>query len=142
MNTLTMPSLEALANAAKELSNAAREAGDKAGMHAVDKAIYHLTLGLEVVETAGGYLVPSGTRADVVHRVSETHGCNCEAATAGRQCWHAAAVEIIEAAQYLTGATELVAEPADDTPLQPARRNVPRAVSLEKALAEINELYK
>lgn len=137
-----IPSLDTLANTAAHLATAAREADDRAGENALNKAIYHLQSGVAIVATAGGYLVPSGTRADVVHRVSETHGCNCEAATAGRQCWHAAAVEIIEAAQYLTGATELVAEPADDTPLQPARRNVPRAVSLEKALAEINELYK
>jgi len=97
----TLPPITALSRAAAELARVAHEADDKAGENAINKAIYHLESGVQIVATTGGYLVPSGTRAGVIHRVSETHGCNCEAAAAGRQCWHQAAVEVIEAAQYL-----------------------------------------
>lgn len=94
----TLPSIITLSHAAAELVRVAHDADDRAAENAINKAIYHLETGIQVVPTTGGYLVPSGTRAGVIHRVSETHGCNCEAAQAGRQCWHQAAVEIIEAA--------------------------------------------
>lgn len=59
---------------------------------AARKAAYHLGRGLEIVRTASGWLVPSGTRAGVVHHVSRNGQCSCEGAAHGRSCWHREAV--------------------------------------------------
>lgn len=56
---------------------------------AARKAAYQLAQGLRVIAHAGGFLVPSGTRAGVVHFVSADGTCSCEARGA---CWHQAAV--------------------------------------------------
>jgi hypothetical protein len=56
------------------------------------KAAYQLARGLDLVRAAGGYLVPSGTRGSVVHFVSDTGACSCEAGLHGRPCWHVEAV--------------------------------------------------
>lgn len=101
--TNILPPIEALEAAANELATIAQNAGDQAGANALNKAINHLLNGLTITPTVGGFLVPSGTRGGVIHRVSTVYGCNCEAAHKGRQCWHAAAIEIAEyAGQHYT----------------------------------------
>lgn len=136
-----IPSIDTLATYAEQLATAAHEAGDRAGENAVNKAIYQLATGAQIVATAGGYLVPSGTRGGVVHRVSESHGCSCEAAAAGRECWHAAAVAIVEAARPTEPAQPAPPTRPAQAPVQAERRNVPRAVTLETAMREIAELF-
>lgn len=97
-----LPSIEKLATTAANLATVAHEAGDRKAENALNKAIWHLSTGLEVVPTTGGYLVPSGTRGGVIHRVSTDHGCSCEAGIAGVQCWHQACIEIIVASEERT----------------------------------------
>lgn len=80
--------------AAEPTPLAPRSAADRAR----DKAAYHLAQGLRIVETRGAYLVPSGSRGNVIHRVQDGQ-CSCEAAQNGRHCWHVAAVEMVEAEQ-------------------------------------------
>ena len=55
-----------------------------------------------IVRVSGCYLVPSTSRAGVIHRVDDVAGCNCEAGRAGRSCRHAAAIELVEQAQTHT----------------------------------------
>ena len=62
---------------------------------AAAKAAYHLAGGLDIRAWDNAYLVPSGTRGGIVHRVADGV-CSCEAGRAGRPCWHIAAVELIE----------------------------------------------
>lgn len=71
---------------------AARSAADRAR----DKAAYFLAQGLRVVETRGAYLVPSGTRGNVIHRVQDGR-CSCEAGQSGKTCWHVAAIALLDA---------------------------------------------
>ena len=59
------------------------------------KAQYHLGRGLDVVRGAAGWLIPSGSRAGVVHFVSDAGNCSCEAARAGKACWHQEAAHLV-----------------------------------------------
>lgn len=120
---IILPPSDVLATAAAELAQAAHDAGDKANENALNKAAFHLHQGLTIVPTTGGFLMPSGTRSAVVHRISHVYGCNCEASSNGRACWHMAAIEIIEHAQTRVW--------------QP----ITRSVEYERALAEMQELY-
>jgi hypothetical protein len=95
----TLPPLEVLSVAAAELSQAARDAGDRANMHALDKAAMQLHAGCVPVATTGGYLVESRTRGGLVHRVSAVGGCSCESGRNQRPCWHQSLIEILEVAQ-------------------------------------------
>jgi hypothetical protein len=117
---LSLPPIAILASAAAEL---VEETTDRALINALNKAILHLHEGIEITPTAGGYLLPSGTRGGVVHRVSTVHGCSCEAGQKQRQCWHAATLTIIEKAQTR-------AIPMGD-----------RLAARRKALAEMDELF-
>lgn len=99
MATLILPPIDALATAAAELAEQA--AGNKPRQNAINKAVLMLHQGATPTLTAGGILVESRTR-NLVHRVSNLHGCGCEAGQAQRPCWHAALVEIIEEAQIHT----------------------------------------
>jgi hypothetical protein len=129
-NSITLPPAEILAAAAAQLIDAA--AGDASAERAINKALWNLDSGIEIRATAGGFLMPSGTRAGVIHRVSTLHGCGCEAAKAGRTCWHASALAIIEEAQKHT----MPALPAMGDRLAAAR-----SARYQEALAEINELF-
>lgn len=63
------------------------------------KAEYHLAGGLVIRRAPdGAWLVPSGTRGGVIHRVSEQADCSCEAGQAQRPCWHVEAVLLVSAA--------------------------------------------
>jgi hypothetical protein len=123
---LPLPPISLLAETAAELATAAQDAGDTANMHALNKATGQLHAGTVPVVTAGGFLVESRTRGGVVHRVSNVHGCSCEAGRAGRPCWHISLIEIIEVAQ------------------QRALPVVPVAVRIaqrRQALVEMDELF-
>lgn len=57
------------------------------------KAAYYAAQGVAPVPARGGaWLVPSGTRAGIVHLVDRAGRCTCEAGTHGRRCWHVALV--------------------------------------------------
>ena len=104
---------------------AANAAGNTPRINALNRAAYHFaTGGVVLAETFGGFLVTSATRAGTIHRLDNVHGCSCEAAQAGRACWHAAALEIIEDAQRFT------------MPALPRR-----SAAAVKAFAEMDELY-
>ena len=104
---------------------AANAAGNTPRINALNRAAYHFaTGGVALAETFGGFLVTSATRAGTIHRLDNVHGCSCEAAQAGRACWHAAALEIIEDAQRFT------------MPALPRR-----SAAAVKAFAEMDELY-
>lgn len=52
-----------------------------------DKAIWHIANGLHVCRDGADWLIPSGTRAGVIHRIHDGC-CNCESAQSGHPCWH------------------------------------------------------
>ena len=124
-STLTLPPIDVLAAAAGELATAAQDAGDTTNMHALNKAAQHFHDGdIIITPTHGGFLIPSGTRGGIVHRVSNVYGCSCEAGRNRRQCWHMSALEIIELAQTRT------------MPVV-----TPRSQAYEEALAELMECF-
>jgi hypothetical protein len=88
MPHLSLPPLEVIGRAVAELSTEA--GGEASRVKALNKAQYHLAVGhLPIVPTVSGFLVPSGTRAGVIHRVSTANGtCDCEAGSNSRYCWH------------------------------------------------------
>lgn len=88
------PEALALKPAAAEVK-AAQPAARTARERAADKAAYHLAGGLQIRRIAGAYLVPSGTRGGVIHRVDDSGVCSCEAGQHGRACWHVEAVDIV-----------------------------------------------
>src|SRR6476661_9013936 len=96
---ISLPPIVALDQAAAHLVDLASDASHE---RALNKALWNLQAGLEIRATTGGFLMPSGTRAGVIHRISTTFGCNCEAAGKGNVCWHASAIAIIEEAQLHT----------------------------------------
>ena len=97
MQTLQLPPAATLEAAAAELNASAPDVKRRV---AISKALYDLLL-IErpIMAVAGAFLVPSTSRAGVVHRVDHVNGCSCEAGAKGRSCRHAVAIEIIEAAQ-------------------------------------------
>jgi hypothetical protein len=96
MATLSLPPAAALDQALTELT--AASGGEISRVKALRKARFHLA-DLRIVPTATGFLVPSGTRTNIIHEVSFTGGCSCEASGV---CWHQVAVELIEQAQRYT----------------------------------------
>lgn len=97
MLNLILPPMSALNEAAAELVAVAGE--DRATANALNKAIFYLGEGVVVRPTTGGFLIPSGTRAGTIHRISTAYGCGCEAGCKGKPCWHAALIAIVEQAQ-------------------------------------------
>jgi hypothetical protein len=59
---------------------------------AARKALYYQAQGVAPIAQGKGWLVPSASR-NVVHYV-EAGRCSCEAAQAGRECWHVAMVAL------------------------------------------------
>lgn len=122
--TIILPPLEALdAAAATLISQIAPNASVE---RAINKALWHLQSGIEIRSTVGGFLIPSGTRAGVIHRVSTVHGCNCEAAGKGYACWHVQAIHIIEEAQRHT---------------MPSLTMADRLAAARRATALVNDLF-
>lgn len=137
-NSITLPPIEVAQRAAAELAR--ERAGQSSRIHALNKAAYYLALGnTEVVHGFDGFLIASATRANVVHRVSHTDGCGCEAGTNGRPCWHAATVEILERAGRYT-LPRLETAPIQGKPVA-ERIAAARSERFARALAEINELF-
>ena len=124
---IILPPLDLLDQAAAHLIDQA--AGDACASRAINKALWHLQEGLEIRSTVGGFLMPSGTRAGVIHRISTLQGCNCERGNKGGLCWHAAAIAIIEEAQKYT------------RPTMPALALGDRLARARAATAAINELF-
>jgi hypothetical protein len=120
---ISLPPINVLANAADTLATAAQEAGDVANMRALNKAAWHLHNGLTIIPTTNGFLIPSGTRDGVIHRISNVYGCSCEAGAKGKPCWHMSALEVVEYANI--------------TYTPPLTQTVEYA----RALAEMDELY-
>jgi hypothetical protein len=85
--------LAELAAQAEQLAAVKRAA---AVARAARKAAYHLAGGLDIRRAPdGAYLVPSGTRGGVIHRVSaDGQACSCESTG---HCWHLSAVAQVEA---------------------------------------------
>jgi hypothetical protein len=126
MLNLILPPMAALNDASAELVAVAGD--DRAAVNALNKAIWYLGEGLVIRPTSGAFLIPSGTRAGVIHRISHTLGCDCEAGRAGRTCWHIAIIQIVEHAQTR-------AIPMAD------RIAAARRVAREKAEKEMAELF-
>ena len=90
------------------LAHAAEIAQTDAERRALNKAEYNLWLGLSVVTTANGYLVPSGSRDSVIHRVivhaspdgDTDFKCSCEAGQSGKGCWHTMLIGALETTQH------------------------------------------
>lgn len=59
----------------------------------IRKASYQLLQGVKPVRDGKSWLVPSGSRTTVVHRIEDGH-CSCEAGCNNRPCWHLAIVEL------------------------------------------------
>lgn len=118
--TLILPPMAILAESAAAL---VEDAGsNRARANALNKACLALHEGVAPVHSHNGWLIESATRS-IVHRVSSVYGCNCEAGSNGKACWHAALIEIIGHAQM---------------------RRIPlsdRVAAQRKAQAEINELF-
>lgn len=65
------------------------------------KAQYHHLAGVRPRSSGRAWLIPSGTRPGLVHRVALVEGihlCDCEASNNGRSCWHTRLIEAYERA--------------------------------------------
>lgn len=139
--TIILPPADVLAAAAAHLIDQA--AGDTSTERAINKALWNLDSGIEIRSTVGGFLMQSGTRAGVIHRVTNLHGCTCEAARSGKVCWHASALAIIEEAQRHT-MPNLITMPEGDTLDADGMRvkiAKARSAAYAKAVADVNELF-
>ena len=98
---IILPPAEILSATVAELRAAAQ--GDAKRLVALNKAEYDLVvLQPRIARVSGACLVPSTSRAGLIHRVDDVNGCDCEAGRHGRTCRHALALEIIEQAQART----------------------------------------
>jgi hypothetical protein len=120
--SLILPPLAALDAAAATLI----EQANVSQQRALNKALWHLQSGIEIRTTSGAFLIPSGTRNGVIHRISHAFGCNCEASGKGLSCWHIQVMAIIEEAQRHT---------------MPALPPADRLAAARKASAALNELF-
>ena len=67
------------------------------------KALYHRAQGVAPIAHGAGWLVPSGTRAGVIHFVSG-ESCSCEAGAHGRaRCWHRSLVALASGTRQALG---------------------------------------
>ena len=125
--TIILPPAAAVETAVNELRAAA--GSDAKRLAALNKAQYDLLLlQPQILRVSGAYLVPSTTRAGLIHRVADVGGCDCEAGRSGHNCRHAVAIELIEQANMHT---------------MPALATSPDAKrdAYERALAAMNELF-
>jgi hypothetical protein len=95
---ISLPPIELLGAAAAEIADEARTVLDFSTMRATDKAMLQLHEGTAPVVTVGGWLLESRTRPGIVHRLSATFGCSCEAGLNDRVCWHRQLMQIIQRA--------------------------------------------
>ena len=98
--SIILPPAAALEAAAIELNASAPDVKRRI---AISKALYDLLISRPaIVRVSGGYLMPSTSRAGLVHRLDDLNGCDCEAGCNGRSCRHATALELIEHANART----------------------------------------
>lgn len=110
MVKVILPPAAALEAAAAELISSAQDVKRHA---TINKGLYDLlTVEPAIVRISGAFLVPSSSRGGLVHRVDDVNGCSCEAGRSGRTCRHAAALELVEAAQKRTMPVLISAERA------------------------------
>jgi hypothetical protein len=140
MAKLQLPPIEISARAAAELAR--ESSGNTSRVHGFNKAAFMLAReAVEIVHSHDGFLLTSASRAGVVHRVSHLDGCSCEAAQAGRFCWHAATVEVLErAGRYTMPALPQVESAPFGRPMG-ERLAAARAERYSAALSSINELF-
>lgn len=97
-----LPPVPAIAAALRQLSDAALTREDYAAMRAYDNAASDVARGMTALVSDDTWLVPSTTRAGLVHRVQLVGGvwsCNCEhGLKRGGLCRHLAQVEGISQA--------------------------------------------
>jgi hypothetical protein len=96
--SISLPPITVLEEAAHDLAEEARSAGNSARERAISKAQLQLAAGTQPVPVYGAFLVKSRTAPGTVYRISHVNGCSCQAAQQGRACWHQALVDILEAA--------------------------------------------
>lgn len=132
--TISLPPIAALDAAAAHLID--QSAGDTSTDRSLNKALWNLQSGLEIRSTTNGFLMPSGTRAGVIHRISHTFGCNCEAAAKGHICWHASAIAIVIEAQRHT-MPALLTMPEGDT-LDTDGMRVQRKIAAARVAAQFH----
>src|SRR4051812_46449417 len=63
-NSITLPPFAVLTEAAAELVKT--HAADKPRTNAINKALWNLAHGIEIIPVSGGFLMPSGTRAGII----------------------------------------------------------------------------
>lgn len=97
------------------------------------KAQYHHLQGVTPLPTGTAWLVTSGSRAGLVHRISREGAvltCNCEAGVNGRCCYHKLLVEVRELdadrADFHDDGLETTDRCGGTLPPAPALRLVPR----------------
>jgi hypothetical protein len=124
MANFILPPLDILDRAAADLVAVTEDA---ARQRAIDKAIYEYHQGLQVVISAGAFLVPSFREAGVVYRVNSAGQCSCKAGQAAKPCKHAAAIDLLtEAGKYTMPALD---------------RKAASRKAYEEACALMDELY-
>ena len=78
-------------------------ASASARQRAWDKAVWYAGQGLRISRDRGDFLVPSGTRNGIIHRVTPAGQCSCEAAQHGRVCWHSCIPELVRRGELSSG---------------------------------------
>jgi hypothetical protein len=134
---IILPEASAFGRAAAKLGRAA--GGNRALINAVNKAHLFLAKGTAGITHTGfdGWLVSSATRA-IVQRVNSFGQCSCESGTAGRPCWHAQSIAILEQAGLYRRDT------MESAPLgkpMGERLAAARAARYSEALSAVNELF-
>lgn len=120
MASYILPPIEVLDRAAASL---VASTSDAARQRAIDKAVFEYHQGLQVVISAGAFLVPSFREAGVIYRVNSAGQCSCKAGQHGKACKHAEAINILEEAGRYT---------------MPA---LPRKPTYAEVLASVEEWY-
>jgi hypothetical protein len=124
--SLILPPEKILAAAATALVERTTDINEQA---LLNKAIYFLGRGAEIVPTAGGFLIPSSDKR-TVYRISHLGICSCKGGATHGRCYHAKMLTIIEEAQI-----------HNTMPALPARPLGERLAAARKATAALNELF-
>ena len=102
--------------------------------HYAKAQFYHLQ-GVRATHTGAAWLVPSGSRAGLIHRlalVGDVRVCDCEAGANGRACWHSRLIDAYERADHTGAPTDWRDDPG---PLEYTDADAARA------RADIAELF-
>lgn len=66
--------------------------------NACRKALFYYLAGVRPQPSGSDWLVPSGTRGGLIHRVRQSAGCTCEAGVKHSSCWHEALADACDIA--------------------------------------------